>query len=78
MKSIERDNRDQVTVSVKNFLFDTYETYAKESSQNLSKSETISDMQRDPKKKRLNSKELDAEDEDDLNSVYDELKIVLI
>jgi hypothetical protein len=35
-------------------------------------------MQRDPKKKRLNSKELDAEDEDDLNSVYDELKIVLI
>jgi len=53
MKCIKRDDRERCLTSVKKFLLEFllyYESYAKDTNENMRRSDTISNLQKAPKK----------------------------
>ena len=70
MKCIKRDDRERCINSIKKFVFKTYEALAKDTNESIRKSDTNSNLQRDPKKTKLVLEQYDSDnDEENGNGV---------
>ena len=65
MKCIKKDDREQCLTSVKKFLLETYESYAKDTNENMRRSDTISNLQKAPKKTKLVLEQYDSDNDDE-------------
>ena len=70
MKCIKRVDRESCINSLNKIFFKTYEAFAKDTNESIRKSDTISNLQGDPKKTKLVLEQYDSDnDEENGNGV---------